>query len=228
MRIFFFVTSRHNVKWSSFTHLLAVKQVEGVNIHSVPPCAYRAHAHTQRENQREKKEHYLLVFILQGDLILAGSLSLGPLHFLSTTGGRSILQAQHLSAAMEMRGQTAISPPYWPSKLCSVIAAASHQLCGVWGGSRGKKQVESNVWLWWLGGKDDWIYVPGPIWSDLLLHCRLQESNSGQVTRIKMPLFNGWHPKAFLTSFPFFYIFKCIPTSPSGLQPYLNYQLICQ
>ena len=148
-------------------------------------CLPGPRTHSERKPKEKKKEHYLLVFILQGDLILAGSLSLGPLHFLSTTGGRSILQAQHLSTAMEMKGQTAISPPYWPSKLCSVITAASHQLCGVRGGSRGKKQVESNVWLWWLGGKDDWIYVPGPIWSDLWLQCRLKESNSGHVTRIK-------------------------------------------
>lgn len=52
------------------------------------------------------KRTYLLVFVLQRDLVLAGSFPLGPLHFLYATGGCSILQAQHLSTATEIRTES--------------------------------------------------------------------------------------------------------------------------
>lgn len=48
---------------------------------------------------------YLFVFVLQIDLILAGSLPLDSLHFLSPTRGRPILQAQDLSATGEITAE---------------------------------------------------------------------------------------------------------------------------
>lgn len=45
---------------------------------------------------------YLFVFILKADLVFAGPFPLDSLHFISSTRGRSVLQAQHLSAVTEI------------------------------------------------------------------------------------------------------------------------------
>lgn len=49
------------------------------------------------------KQTYLFVFILQRDLVLARTLPLGPLYFLPTADGRTILQAEHSTAAVKIR-----------------------------------------------------------------------------------------------------------------------------
>lgn len=145
-------TFHDHVKWSSFAHTFILKQVaEEVFTPTTNPHASNAHTNTHTQANSIKKA-YLFVFILQGNLVLAGALSFGPLHFLSTTRGRTILQAQHLSTARELKEQKAISPPNWPSKHCSVISVAGHQLCGVWG-LWGKQQVESDVRQTWLGAR---------------------------------------------------------------------------
>lgn len=145
-------TFHGRVKWSSFAHALLLKQVEEVGgAHSNHQAFKVAHTCT-RTHKNSINKSYLFVFILQGNLVLAGTFSFGPLHFLSTTRWCAILQAQHLATAGELKEQKAISPPRWPSKHCSVISVAGYQLCGV-RGLWGKQQVESDVQQTWLGAR---------------------------------------------------------------------------
>lgn len=66
---------------SSFAYTLPPEQVEEGG---GAPCSQQAIqvAHTRTDKKAINKS-YLFVFILQGNLVLAGTFSLGPLHFLS-------------------------------------------------------------------------------------------------------------------------------------------------
>lgn len=142
----FFCHARHIVMWSASPHLLILKQVEE-SAFTPSHHVLTGPAHTLVK----KKKTYLFVLILQADLVLTGPLSLGPLHFVSTTRGCSILQAQHLSAAMEIRTESSQSSLL---TFKSLPLLQWQVICEVWRGSPGMVAQ----------GKDDWVYASSPIW----------------------------------------------------------------